>query len=152
MKTLPPPRRRSAEAAIRDETPSFAPSPEQSARYDVMSWDELCSIDPELVTIGSHSISHPILTTLDEDELKKEMHESGDWLERSLRRPVRHFCYPNGDRDPRIQDTARQRYASAVTTEPGVVVAPADPHQLKRIATASSVAVLAWRMHRPPRE
>jgi hypothetical protein len=62
---------------------------------------------------------------------------------------VADFCYPNGAYDPRSVSLVREHYESAVTTELGLLDADADPHLLPRIYSAESVALLAWRMHRP---
>jgi peptidoglycan/xylan/chitin deacetylase (PgdA/CDA1 family) len=117
----------------------------------LMSWEELQSLDPELVTIGSHSFSHPILTTLQDDQLEFELRESRRQLEEKLDRPVPYFCYPNGALDTRVHGLVQKYYEAAVSTESGIIGRnlSADRHRLPRIPTANSTALLAWRLHRP---
>ena len=49
------------------------------------------------VLIGSHSITHPMLTELDEAEAKREIVESKRQLEALLGYPITTFCFPYGD-------------------------------------------------------
>jgi peptidoglycan/xylan/chitin deacetylase (PgdA/CDA1 family) len=151
MKSLPLGARHAVEAAIRAVTPDFRPSPWQREQYDVMTWEELRSINPALVTIGSHTVNHPILTTLRPAELSYEIHESRRWLETRLQRPVEHFCYPNGAYSVSVVGCVKGCYRSAVTSVKGNVEAGDDVYRLKRIPTARQAPVLAWRMHRLPR-
>ena len=151
MKTLPVHERRRAEEMIAFATRPFIPSAEQHSAYDVMSWDDLRSLNAELVTIGSHTLTHPILTTLQDDELAFELRESRRQLEEKLDRPVPYFCYPNGALDSRVHAAVRRHYAAAVSTESGTVgrSETLDQHRLPRIPAAHSTALLAWRLHRP---
>src|SRR3954463_8515855 len=81
MKTLDIARRRKVEVEIRAATPRFAPSDEQRHEFDLASWQELKALDPRVVTIGSHTMTHPILTSLTTDETDAEMRESRFTLE-----------------------------------------------------------------------
>jgi len=151
MKTLPFQERRRVEELLAFATQRFIPSTEQHSAYDVMSWDELRSLDPELVTIGSHTFTHPILTTLQDDQLEFELRESRRQLEEKLDRPVPYFCYPNGALDSRVHTAVQKEYAAAVSTESGTVGRNQTPdqHRLPRIPAAHTTALLAWRLHRP---
>jgi peptidoglycan/xylan/chitin deacetylase (PgdA/CDA1 family) len=149
MKTLEAGARSEAQESIRALTPDFAPSEPQHRMFDVMSWDELASLDPTLVTVGSHTLTHPILTTLDNVSLDRELGESRHRLEARLGRCVDVFCYPNGSTDSRVRSRVQAHYRAAVTTAPGLVDAGADPFQLNRIRSDPRLSYLAWRMHRP---
>jgi len=148
MKKLPLQSRKSAEDAIRAATAEFNPDARQLERYAIMSWKELCSIDPSIVMIGSHTVTHPILTTLSADDLSYEIGESRKWLEEKLKRPVEHFCYPNGVFDAAVLASVRKSYSSAVSSVMGKVGGGDDLHRLKRINTARQLPLLAWRLHR----
>jgi peptidoglycan/xylan/chitin deacetylase (PgdA/CDA1 family) len=134
MKTLKLARRKRVEQAIRDATPAFAPSAPQRSQFDLAGWDELKRLDPRVVTIGSHTMTHPILTSLAPDETDSELRESRATLERELARPVPLFCYPNGDLDEGTLGAARRHYACAVTVEPKALQAGADRHRMPRFA------------------
>jgi peptidoglycan/xylan/chitin deacetylase (PgdA/CDA1 family) len=151
MKTLRLPRRHQCEALVRQATPAFRPTPEQQAAFDIMNWDDLPSLDPRLITVGSHTMSHPILTTLSDQEIELELLESRRCLEERLQRPVDFFCYPNGSYDKRAYQVVRKTYRAAVTTESGMVDSREnfDLHRLPRIPSAESAALTAWRLHRP---
>jgi peptidoglycan/xylan/chitin deacetylase (PgdA/CDA1 family) len=130
MKTLVSKARASVEGAIREMTLAFAPTTRQRDQYDVMSWEEVSSIDPRLVTIASHTVSHPILTSLSPVELAYEIRESRRWLEDRLGRPVEHFCYPNGAVNALVRKCVRECYRSAVTSVPGKVEVGDDVYSL----------------------
>jgi peptidoglycan/xylan/chitin deacetylase (PgdA/CDA1 family) len=48
------------------------------------------------MSIGAHTVSHPILSRLTDDEARSEIAASKQALERVLGEPVRLFAYPNG--------------------------------------------------------
>jgi peptidoglycan/xylan/chitin deacetylase (PgdA/CDA1 family) len=85
--------------------------------------------------LGSHTVSHPILTTTDDAQLRRELRESRARLEAELGRSVDLFCYPNGAFDERVRrETAGAGYSCAVTTEPGLNGRRgADPLALRRV-------------------
>ena len=46
--------------------------------------------------LGSHTVSHPILSRLSEPELRSELETSKLMLEKEIGRPVTSLAYPNG--------------------------------------------------------
>ena len=149
MKRLPLSGRQAAEAVLRERTSAFVPTPAQRQAFDMMSWEELRSLDPQRIAIGSHTVDHPILPTLDDGALEAQLAQSRAQLESALDRPVSLFCYPNGSEDGRVRAAVRLHYDAAVTTESGLVRAGADRHGLPRIGAPDSVPELSWRFHRP---
>ncbi|HYX53766.1 MAG TPA: polysaccharide deacetylase family protein [Candidatus Limnocylindrales bacterium] len=151
MKELKLQERRRVEDVLRVATRRYTATTEQREAFDIMSWDELKSLDPELITIGSHTFSHPILTTLSDDQLDFELRESRRILEEKLDREVGYFCYPNGSYDARVHRAVRAFYSAALTTESGLVTnnSSHDLHRLPRIPAAETTALMAWRLHRP---
>jgi peptidoglycan/xylan/chitin deacetylase (PgdA/CDA1 family) len=151
MKTLGLHDRKAAEVKIKQATPDFQPSAEDREACDVMDWNDLGSLDPDLITIGSHTLTHPILPTLDEAAIDLEMAESRRQLEQNLNRPANYFCYPNGSHHAPSCKAAKRTYDAAVTVETGVVTGndSMDLHCLPRIPATGNVALMAWRLHRP---
>lgn len=149
MKQMGLAERRAAEEQLRRETTGFSPTPAQRQRYDLMDWDELRQLDPALITLGSHSLTHPILSTLTGAELAVELVESWRLLENKLQRPVEFFCYPNGAHNPEVARLAQENYRATCSTEPGFVTPASDRQRLPRIGSAPGAAYLAWRLHRP---
>ncbi|HTL89313.1 MAG TPA: polysaccharide deacetylase family protein [Leptolyngbya sp.] len=73
-----------------------------------MTWAQIqeMSADP-LVTIASHSVNHPDLSTVTEDaQLALEMTESKQELETKLGVPIKYFVYPEGKNNDRVQQAA----------------------------------------------
>jgi peptidoglycan/xylan/chitin deacetylase (PgdA/CDA1 family) len=151
MKTLRLPHRRQAEVTIKQATRDFQPTARQRAVFDIMDWNDLISLDRNLITVGSHTLSHPILTSLSAQEIELEISESRRCLEQRLQRTVDFFCYPNGAYDDRAYQAVKKTYRAAVTTESGVldIGEELDLHRLPRIPSAESAALTAWRLHRP---
>ncbi len=55
--------------------------------------------------IGAHTVSHPIMSALDDDQARAELTANRDMLQALLQAPVTLFAYPNGQ--PDIDWTAR---------------------------------------------
>jgi poly-beta-1,6-N-acetyl-D-glucosamine N-deacetylase len=83
-----------------------------------VSWEQLreMAADP-LVTIASHSITHPPdLTQLSDTDLQREVAESKARLEAQLGRPIQYFVYPAGHYDERVaKAVADAGYLAALT-------------------------------------
>src|SRR5262249_2151976 len=137
------------EAALRSVTPDFAPTEFTRRRFDPLSWDELARIDPSVVTIGSHTLTHPILPSIDDAALEREIVETRRILEQRLGRISDLLCSPHGSLDPRVHAVVARTYRAAVPTEYGFVGARPDLHGLHRIPATPRLPLLAWRMHRP---
>lgn len=149
MKTLEIGERHRVEASLREETPNFHPSTLQRERYDIMNWEELRQLDSEMVTIGSHTVNHPILSASNDADLLVEIEGSRRMLESQLQRPVDLFCYPNGDYSPLALELVAKNYRAAVSTETSVVTSATEIFQLPRIPADTKASMTAWRMHRP---
>lgn len=70
-----------------------------------------------LVSIQSHTMTHPILTALPDELLKEEMRQSKRLLEAITGEDVSYFSYPNGSYTTREVEAARQVYKMALTTD-----------------------------------
>jgi peptidoglycan/xylan/chitin deacetylase (PgdA/CDA1 family) len=149
MKTVPNKERLEIHRRIRERTKSFIATPPQHHRYDLMNWEELQSLDPRLITIGSHSMNHPILSMISDAEIDTEIVQSRRLLEERLQRPVEYFCYPNGNYDEKIVAAVRKTYVAAIAVASKCVSRGEDPYRLPRISAAAEADLLAWRMHRP---
>jgi peptidoglycan/xylan/chitin deacetylase (PgdA/CDA1 family) len=91
-----------------------------------MDWQELAALaaDP-LVTIGAHTVNHPILAKVDEKTVRAELDNSRAVIEAALGVRPRHLAYPVGDRSaagPReFKVPSDLGFSTAVTTRPGVI-------------------------------
>lgn len=65
-------------------------------RYRFLTWAEAREMAAAGVEIGSHTVSHPILTTLDDRALRDELVESKHQIETAIGEECVSFAYPNG--------------------------------------------------------
>jgi peptidoglycan/xylan/chitin deacetylase (PgdA/CDA1 family) len=89
-------------------------------------WSELQELaSSPLVTIGAHTLTHPILSCLSAEEVREEIVGSREVLEAKLGRAVHHFSYPYGTpRQVTARELAIERecgFDTAVTARPGNV-------------------------------
>ena len=73
-----------------------------------LSWDQLGSLAESGWEIGSHTRSHPRLTTLDDDRLAGELVDSRADIEAQLGRECLSVAYPYGNVDSRVAEAARR--------------------------------------------
>jgi peptidoglycan/xylan/chitin deacetylase (PgdA/CDA1 family) len=149
MKTLGLAERARVEARIRDASRNFRPSEAEREQCDVAGWDDLATLDPRIVTIGSHSLTHPILLRSTAQEIETEIAGSRAALEARLQRPVELFAYPNGDQNDEVRNCVRKHYRAAVTTVQTWVPPGCDPFLLPRVDAPRGAIRLCWDMHLP---
>jgi len=102
----------------------------------MLSWDEIKSMrDSKLITIGSHTLTHPYLVEVNsEEELKRQIYGSKQALEGILKARVNGFCYPVGgitSKASRIVEDSGYKYALCVS--PGKKFPNNNVYALKRI-------------------
>ncbi|MGL6194523.1 MAG: polysaccharide deacetylase family protein [Thermoguttaceae bacterium] len=76
----------------------------QRELYTFLNWDEVRQIRNFGVDIGAHTVSHPILTSLSQEELHQELIKSKQKIESEIDAECFTIAYPNGGQDD-INDT-----------------------------------------------
>ena len=82
------------------------------------TWEELAELAEAGWEIGSHTCSHPRLTTLSDHEVRAELVDSKAECEDRLGQPCRSLAFPYGDHDARIVRATRRAGYSAAGTLP----------------------------------
>jgi peptidoglycan/xylan/chitin deacetylase (PgdA/CDA1 family) len=117
---------------------SLLPAP--PSEFAALSWNELRKLDPDVVEIGAHTRTHPILSRCDSARIVEEVTGSKRMIEEQLGRPVSAFCYPNGERpdvDERCITAVREAgFDSAVMACGSMVRKGANPYLLERMASS----------------
>jgi peptidoglycan/xylan/chitin deacetylase (PgdA/CDA1 family) len=102
-----------------------------------LDWSEARELLGNGIGIGSHTVSHPILTSLDDERREYELLESKRSIERHLGVPCRLFSYPNGtedDFDDRDRACLRKAgYVAAVSQIAGLNDPQTDRFALRRL-------------------
>src|SRR5262249_28591005 len=77
-------------------------SPAVTLARTSLSWEEVGTARAWGIRFGSHSVSHPNLTRLEDDRLAEELEESRQVVEARAGGGGRVLAYPNGDHDRRV--------------------------------------------------
>ena len=86
----------------------------------VMSQQQLLELPESLVTIGSHTLTHPMLTRIEEEAAREEIVGSRLRLEQMLNRTISVFSFPFGAFNERLIEICREAgYQRVFTTLPG---------------------------------
>jgi peptidoglycan/xylan/chitin deacetylase (PgdA/CDA1 family) len=122
---------------------------EPPPKYAPCSWAELREMaDSGLVEIGSHTVTHPILASLTDEESWQELTLSRAQIEEGLGRKVESFCFPNGKpsdyRRNHLQQLRDAGYNSAVAARFGMASSGADPYELPRIGVSGRSDALSF--------
>jgi peptidoglycan/xylan/chitin deacetylase (PgdA/CDA1 family) len=85
-----------------------------------LDWAELRALHADGWEVGSHTVDHPRLTALDDDEAAGQLAASRAELEAGLGAPVRSVAYPYGAVDARVAALAGAAGYAAGAGLPGV--------------------------------
>jgi peptidoglycan/xylan/chitin deacetylase (PgdA/CDA1 family) len=102
-----------------------------------LSTDEIVELRRRGHTIAGHSVSHPSLPQLEEDEQEREIGESVDWLGRLLGEGIDWFNYPYGDHDERSERVCERMGLEVAysTRPPAEWISSADRFRVARVDT-----------------
>ena len=114
--------------------------------FEVMSRENVLRL-PEMVEIGSHTLTHPILTSITDEQAKNEIQDSKEKIESWLGKRIKTFCYPNGIFSKRDVDLVKESYEAAVCVKEGFAEGPL--HTLARIPVAKNMCDFIFRLVRP---
>jgi peptidoglycan/xylan/chitin deacetylase (PgdA/CDA1 family) len=121
-------------------------------RKSVLSWDELRELEREGVTLGAHTVSHPIMTKLALDRVRFEITQAQQDLQREIGKTLPIFCYPSGGHDDTVVALLREEgFQLAFTTLDGQNdLRRVDPLRLRRtnVTRRTSAALLRVRLMR----
>ena len=94
-----------------------------SNNRDALTIEALMTISQSpYITIGSHTVTHPILTMCNDDSAHHEIQESKKTLEKWTGKPINFFAYPNGNYTEREINALRSAgFEMAFTTKPEYV-------------------------------
>ena len=103
----------------------------------MLTREMVCSLARQGIEIGAHTVSHPILMSLEDNDARHEIRASKQQLEAIIEKPVRLFAYPNGklgkDFDQRHVTMANEAgFTAAFTTSRGAATGRHDRFQLPR--------------------
>jgi peptidoglycan/xylan/chitin deacetylase (PgdA/CDA1 family) len=86
-----------------------------------MSWEQIKQISDAGMEIGSHSLSHPILTTLSDSKQLLEIRQSKTHIEQKIGKKVNSFAYPYGDCSNKTHKAVKEAgYSNICTSRPGL--------------------------------
>ncbi|NND20750.1 MAG: polysaccharide deacetylase family protein [Silicimonas sp.] len=113
----------------------------------LMDWADIRLLANEGVTFGSHSVSHPDLTALEDSVLMTEITRSKEVLEAELGTAVRHFAPPYGRSSPKVRKLIAQNYSTSVGTRLARAGPSSDRFDLPRIEMFYYSNMAAWYRH-----
>lgn len=100
----------------------------------LMNFDEISIWLDSGMDIGSHTQTHPDLTSLSQKELMMEVKGCKAYLERKFKIKIEYFCYPFGIHNEAICEIVKESgYFSALTMIRGRVKLKSDRFRLPRI-------------------
>jgi hypothetical protein len=134
-----------------DGTQVLRSEPRSEKRWRLVNIGELRALADAGMTVGAHTLSHPVLSLCSEEEARHEILESKNDLERALGGPVWAFAYPFGN-----SSTMGEREV-ALAREAGFSCAflnvehwragPADPFALPRIHVSGNTTLPEFAAH-----
>lgn len=119
-------------------------------KYAPCTWSELREMaDSGLVEIGSHTVSHSVLSTLTAEDSWRELTVSREQIEDGLGAKVGSFCFPNGMpcdyRPSHLRQVNAAGYKSAVVASFGLVSQQSPVYELPRIGISGETDMLWFR-------
>jgi peptidoglycan/xylan/chitin deacetylase (PgdA/CDA1 family) len=110
--------------------------------FRIVSWDEVITMrNSGWIEIGSHTVSHEILTNVPDKIAEKEIANSKSILEEYLNEPITLFAYPNGQEsdfsENHIKILCRTGFSCSVTTIPALNFSNENIYRLKRMSFGS---------------
>ena len=105
-------------------------------------WPTLRAAERDGMRCEAHSVSHPRLARVDDEQARDELARGRALLEQGLGHAVRHLAYPYGSNSPRTRQLAREAgYLTACTTHEALATPRDDLLGLPRVPILGTEAM-----------
>jgi peptidoglycan/xylan/chitin deacetylase (PgdA/CDA1 family) len=113
----------------------------------IMSEEQIADLNRDGFEIFSHTVSHPVLTEIEDERLQAEFVESRDSLEKIVAHQVVTISYPYGAHDLRTCRAAQKAgYKFGFTIEPCAVDGSTDPMRIGRFGVCPQDSLLKFKL------
>ncbi len=117
----------------------------------MMTWEQARRLCQEGHVVGSHSLTHPNMAHIADDDLRRELAESKRRMEDELAMPVVHFSYPAAAvpgswTEHTVAASKQAGYQTAVTITRGLVSRGDDPLSLRRVGAPDDFDEFRWQL------
>lgn len=99
----------------------------------LLDWDQIREMDEYGIEFGAHTVTHPMLDQLDNDEICTEIIHSKSQIETQLSHEICTFAYPYGRFNNYVKDVLKSEFVGACTTRIGLVSNDSDPYEINRV-------------------
>lgn len=117
------------------------------APFAGVSWDQLRSMCAQGLQVGSHTVTHPILSKLDYAVIEQELSQSAARIKEQLGVVAKGLCYPNGrliDITPQVIECAKaQGYEYGLLARNMPILAK-DLFHIGRLAANANFDYFRW--------
>jgi peptidoglycan/xylan/chitin deacetylase (PgdA/CDA1 family) len=139
------------EQLVRQIEESLQVAPLDARSGLMMNWEQVRALKKAGHIIGGHTLSHPNLAHVTEEEARSEIRGCKERIEEKLGEAIEHFSYPHPALNPQwtpqtLAITREAGFRSAVLTTPGAVLPGDQPLSLKRIPAVKDFDLWKWRM------
>lgn len=111
----------------------WAGNPPNLPRSPLLSWNQIRELSDTGIEFGSHTMTHPELTTTSPDITTREVTRSKAVIEDAIGSPVVSFAYPFGRFTSDVRRLVADTYDAACSTSLGRMRRNSDMHALQRI-------------------
>lgn len=117
----------------------------------MMTYDQLRALTLRGHIVGSHTMTHPNMAHVKQEEAQREFAESKQRLELQLGKPIRHFSYPCPALSPHwseqtVEQSRTLGYETGVTTNSGLTRRGDNLLCLKRLRPTKTQSGLRWNL------
>ncbi len=123
---------------------------QDSNHYRGMSWDDVIEFDNEgLISFGAHTVNHPILSRVSNDEIKAEILDSQQIIGQRLKKKITTFAYPNGnpeDYNDFARSVAEAHFDCTLTTSEALNGVGEDMYALRRIGLGNKAKLWEFKL------
>jgi peptidoglycan/xylan/chitin deacetylase (PgdA/CDA1 family) len=120
-------------------------------RFGLLTCPELCELEAAGMTIGAHTLSHPILSQAPADLARSEIAECRSKLASKLQSRVWAFAYPFGDAQsvtPEVMEMAEEAgYSAAFLNFGGGLGTAVPPYAMPRVHVTSGMSLAEFEAH-----
>lgn len=119
----------------------------------ILTWSQVKEMANDGIEIGSHTVNHPNLGKISQEEVEREISESKELIEEKICKPVHGFAIPYGlegfyNKDV-IEIIKRSNYQYSCSAKVGCADINSDIYELKRISASNlTLPLFAWKIYK----